>query len=505
MLRIIIYAVALAAWGVVFWSDIPVLLNEWGHDDYSHCYLVLPLVLYIIWTERSKLAQIVGNGLIGGTVWCLASLCLFILGRFGSLKFFVFLSMWTSLCGMLLLALGSRAIRVLWFPFLVGFFAIPLPAFISKITSLKLRLISSVLSEKMLQILQIPVYRDGNVIDLGVIQLQVVDACSGLRYLWPSLLMALLIGWMFIKSPWRKLLLVGISIPVTILSNSFRIALTGILTKFIDPTLAEGFFHDFSGWLVYVFSLGVLWGCAQWMRDMEQGDAVTMDRGHEISLQTPWWRGGVALVFFSLMLIGQSSLLNNTVRLERQAFSSFPAEVGEWVPQRQVLSAAALKGLGLDDYYNAVFRNVRTGDVAYVLVSWYDHQTTSHAAHAPTSCLVGSGWDIKSKQVMPASILSGRPFPLAQMILKRNQQTIVSNFWFLQRGRVVVSEWANKWYLLIDSITQQRTDGALVRVEFPVRENDNVELAQQRLDVFTGQLLEALSPHLPHDYSREIN
>ena len=111
----------------------------------------------------------------------------------------------------------------------------PLPNFITKITSLKLRLISSVLSEKMLQLAGVPVFREGNIIDLGSIQLQVVDACSGLRYLWPSILMALLVGWFFMKKPWKRIVLLLFSIPVTILSNAFRIALTGILTKFIDP------------------------------------------------------------------------------------------------------------------------------------------------------------------------------------------------------------------------------------------------------------------------------
>ena len=500
-----LYLIALSIWVAVFWSDVPVLLAEWGHDDYSHCFLVLPIVCYILWTDRNKIIRVAGGGLWQGAVFVLVALAAFFVGRLGSLKTFVFLSMWLSLCGMGLLALGGRSLKVLWFPILIGLFSIPLPAFITRITSLKLRLVSSVLAEKMLQIAQVPVYREGNLIDLGVIQLQVVDACSGLRYLWPSLLMALLIGWLFVRGPWRRIVLVIVAIPVTILSNAFRIALTGILTKFIDPALAEGFFHDFSGWLVYVVSLCVLGGCAWIMRGKaDEGSTRTPTRQHGGGRAlAPWWHGVIPVGCLAVMLLGQLSLFHEQAPPDRVHFHTFPSEVSGWTAQRQTLSGAVLEGLGVDDYYNAVFRNAGTGDVAYVLVSWYDRQTTNHAAHAPTSCLVGSGWDIKSKGVLSPSAASGRAFPVTRMVLFRNKQMLLSNFFLLQRGKVVVSEWMNKWYLLKDAVLKQRTDGALVRVEMPVRPGVALAEAQETLDKFVGELRAALSPYLPADYSEK--
>ena len=101
------------------------------------------------------------------------------------------------------------------------------------------------------------------------------------------------------------------------------------------------------------------------------------------------------------------------------------------------------------------------------MISWYAHQTVEHAAHAPTSCLLGGGWDLISKRVLPPAD-KGRAFPVTQVLLGKGDQRLVSNFWLLQRGRVVTSEWLNKWYLVQDALLQQRTDGALVRVEMAV-------------------------------------
>ncbi|CCH50106.1 VPLPA-CTERM-specific exosortase XrtD [Pseudodesulfovibrio piezophilus] len=498
------YCTASIAWIVVFWSDFPILLHEWNAEDYSHCYLVLPIVGYLLWTERGKRAGKLGGGAFLGLAICLVAVLFFHIGRFASLKFFVHLAMWISLCGIALLYLGDKAIRSLWMPMLVGFFAVPPPVFITRMTSLKLRLISSVLSEKMLQFIGIPVYREGNVIDLGVIQLQVVDACSGLRYLWPSLLMALLVGWFFLSAPRKRLLLLAIAIPVTILSNAFRIALTGVLTKFINPALAEGFFHDFSGWLVYVLSLGLLGACAWLLADRPHHPVRSQENLPPWILPHTQWTGFAACCFLGIMLYSQFHLLPAQRIQARHDFTSFSAQIGPWTGQRIYLSQPVVQSLGADDYVNMVFRNKDTQDAIYVLISWYDQQTTSHAAHAPTSCLVGGGWDIMNKQVLDAGQSDERNFPVTQMTLDKNGQTIISNFWFLQRGRVVVNEWLNKWHLLVDALFRQRTDGALIRLEMPVRPDSSVMETQKTLNSFARQLRGRLTPFLPAGYENPV-
>ena len=238
--------------------------------------------------------------------------------------------MWTSLCGMSLVALGQRSFRALWLPMVIGSFAIPFPAFIDRIASFRMRLISSYLSEQVLQLLNIPVFREGNLIDLGVIKLQVVDACSGLRYLWPSILMALLMGWFFLKGPWKRIVFLIVAIAVTIFSNAFRIALIGILTKFIDPALAEGFFHDFSGWLVYVLSLGILWGITMLLA---AGQDKTADGGPRpldavrFNASLPGaWNGAVVLALLATLWAGPYFLKQQQYPPHRERFTGFPTQ-----------------------------------------------------------------------------------------------------------------------------------------------------------------------------------
>lgn len=497
------YALALIGWVAIFWNDFPVLLNLWNGEDYSHCYLILPIIGYLVWTNRAQVAKSVGGSGFFGYLLLLAAIFFLFVGRFGSLRYFVNLSMWTSLCGMALVALGQHSFRALWLPMLIGVFAIPFPAFIDRLASFRLRLISSYLSEKALRLVNIPVYRDGNIIDLGVIQLQVVDACSGLRYLWPSILMALLVGWFFLKSPWKRILLLAASIPVTIFSNAFRIALTGILTKFIDPALAEGFFHDFSGWLVYILSLGILWGITLLLvskKDKTKDDGPQTVDMNRFNANLPGAANSIAVLgLVAVLALGPYLLRQKQYTPERKTFAGFTSQIEQWRGEYTRLSQPVLKSLGLDDYVNGRFTAPGERGNIWLLISWYDHQTVEHAAHAPTSCLLGGGWDMLSKRVLPPAN-DGRNFPVTQMVLGKGGQKLVSNFFLLQRGRVVTSEWLNKGYLVMDALLKQRTDGGLVRIEMAVPPGQNVDQVQQTLNAFAGTLRQKLAPHLPEDY-----
>lgn len=503
MKKIAPYVLALIGWVAIFWNDFPILIHAWNSEDYSHCYLILPIIGYLIWTNKAQIAKSVGGSGFFGYLLLVAAIFFLFVGRFGSLRYFVNLSMWTSLCGMTLVALGQRSFRALWLPMLIGIFTIPFPAFINRLASFRLRLISSYLSEQALRLVNVSVYRDGNIIDLGVIQLQVVDACSGLRYLWPSILMALLVGWFFLKNPWKRIILLAASIPVTILSNAFRIALTGILTKFIDPALAEGFFHDFSGWLVYILSLGILWGITLLLvseKDKNKNDAPQAIDINRFNANLPSPVNGIAtLALMAILIAGPYLLRHKQYTPERKDFSGFTTQIAEWKGEYSRLSQPVLKSLGLDDYINGRFTAPGERGSIWLLVSWYDHQTVEHAAHAPTSCLLGGGWDMLSKKVLPATHDS-RGFPVTQMIMGKSGQKIVANFFLLQRGRIVTSEWLNKGYLVLDALLKQRTDGALVRMEMAVSPGQNAEDVQKTLNAFAKKLSKELIPYLPDDY-----
>ena len=139
--------------------------------------------------------------------------------------------------------------------------ALPLPVFLQNELSSRLQLWSSALGIGCLQLVGVMAYREGNVIDLGPIQLQVVEACSGVRYLFPLIALTLLCAYLYRESLWKRILLVLSSIPISILLNGFRIGAIGLLVEAYGGSAAEGFSHFFEGWVFFVASLGLL--CAE--------------------------------------------------------------------------------------------------------------------------------------------------------------------------------------------------------------------------------------------------
>jgi EpsI family protein len=192
----------------------------------------------------------------------------------------------------------------------------------------------------------------------------------------------------------------------------------------------------------------------------------------------------------------QNYFVANQVSPVRKSFAEFQMQIGGWEGRRQYLSREILDSLWADDYVTGAFQD-KSGSQLTLLVSYYKSQTTYHTAHAPTSCLVGSGWDIRQKEVLPVSAATGRTFPVHQIVLEKEGQLMLANFWFQERGRVITSEFQNKMLLFWDAVTKRRTDGALVRAEMMVRPGQPIEDAQRQLDGFTSELKKKLSAYIP--------
>jgi exosortase len=242
----------------IFHTSHRVMVGWWENEDYTYCYLIAPIVLYLIWEKRAELAKVATRPSWAGLAPLAFGIFLFWLGELAGEFTTMYFASWFVLAGLLLLHLGWDKLKVIWFPvvFLAAMF--PPPQFFHFNLTLKLKLISSRLGVAMLQWYGMSAYREGNVIDLGFTQLQVVDACSGLRYLYPLIIMAILMAYFFKSAWWKKVVLVVSAVPLTIGTNSLRIAMTGILYEIWGPAVAEDFFHGFSGWLIFIFGLAVL-------------------------------------------------------------------------------------------------------------------------------------------------------------------------------------------------------------------------------------------------------
>lgn len=487
---------ALAAWGWLYRTYLPLLVGSWQGEDHSYAWFVPPVVAWLGWTLRERLRRLADGRFTAAALWLLVAALFFLAGKFGSIKMLVFVSIWASLVAFTGFLVGNGGLKALRMPVIVTLFVIPLPPFLYNTISFQLRLLSSALAEWMLRLAGVPVFREGNIIDLGRIALDVVDACSGLRYLIPTLLMALLVGWMFLNRNRLRVVLFVLAFPISIFANAFRIMLTGVLARLLGPSVAEGFFHDFSGWLVYMVALVVLFACCRlltcWDRPQEalaesEQTSPTLSRPH------PAWLGAAALCLFALSFMNAAG---NASLPPRASFALFPMKMGAWEGSRQILEPGVLRSLGASDYVHATFRNVESGNPLYLLVSWYAAQDGTNSAHAPTSCMLGSGWSVTGRSNLPPK--NGvRDFSVGQILLEKGNNRIVANYWFEQRGRAVTNEYQNKWLLLWDALTLGRTDGALVRVEVLLRPGQSVKDGQDLVDDMVSRIVPLLPEYVP--------
>jgi exosortase D (VPLPA-CTERM-specific) len=443
-----------------------------------------------------------------GLLILLCSGVFYLTGQVGSVETLTYMSIWMAILGLSFLLFGVRVTKALAFPLLVLAFIVPLPPFLNRLFTFELKLISSSLSVKMIHMMGLSAYREGNMIDLGLTQLQVVDACSGLRYVYPLLLMALLLGYFFHKKWWKRALILLASIPVSVLSNALRIAITGFLAAKVSPQAAEAFFHGFSGWLIFMVSFVLLATLSLLFKigKPETKQNVSVSKGKNRHMTHPFQSRQMRQSYIwiaSLIFVGfwglHSALASSQIIPERKHFDGFPTLIGEWKGQKSYLREEILAELWADDYMQIQFSNASTGDSLLLFVSYYEYQGTRHTAHSPVSCLIGGGFSPRSSEIIRREF----PQPFGQvrvkkMVLEKNQALLLSNYWFQQRGRVVVSEYVNKWYLFWDSLSKHRTDGALVRIEMPLRRSQNVEEAQAVIDTFVGELMMILPEYVPN-------
>jgi len=240
---------------VAYFPILVKLVNQWStDDDVSHGFFVPIVAAYIAWTRRDALLRIEWKPAwwgIGLLVWAALQAYLGMLGAELFLQRSAFL---ISLLGLLLVLGGTALIRELLFPLLLLPFMIPIPTVIYNHITFPLQLFASTVAEKSLELLNVPVIRDGNILELASQKLSVAEACSGIRSLLSLSFLSLVYAYFFDRKVWMRWVLLIATVPIAILANSARVTLTGLFSE-IDPSLAEGFFHEAEGWVIFVVAL----------------------------------------------------------------------------------------------------------------------------------------------------------------------------------------------------------------------------------------------------------
>ena len=247
----------------VYYPILSHLVAQWStDDDVSHGFFVPLVAGYIAWQRREKLLSMEWKPAwwgIGLLVW--AGLKAY-LGMLGAELFLQRTAFLLSLVAMLLILGGTALIRELAFPLLLLPFMIPLPTVVYNQITFPLQIFASEVAEKSLEVLNIPVLRDGNILELASQKLNVAEACSGIRSLLSLSFLSLVYAYFFDRKVWMRWVLLIATVPIAIIANSARVTLTGVFSE-INPALAEGFFHEAEGWVIFVVALVILVGVHQ--------------------------------------------------------------------------------------------------------------------------------------------------------------------------------------------------------------------------------------------------
>ena len=254
-----VLALLAVSFAILYWQVVAGLVYDWAHDDnYSHGFLIVPLALYLCWERRAKLAALPVRPSLFGPVVIAGSIFVLVAGVLGAELFLTRVSIIGTIIGTVLFLFGWRHLRALAFPIAFMLLMIPVPTIIFNHVAFPLQLLASRVGETVLTAASIPVLREGNVIMLAHTTLEVAEACSGIRSLISLLTLGIVFGYFSDSRLVARWAIALVTVPIAVLANGMRVAGTGIAAHYYGPAAAEGFFHTFSGWLVFVFAFALL-------------------------------------------------------------------------------------------------------------------------------------------------------------------------------------------------------------------------------------------------------
>ncbi len=479
----------------------------WGaKEEYGYAYIIPFITGYFIWQNKIQLQQVEYRISWVGGLFLVFGCFLILLGVLSATHSITQYGYIFSIISTAFLFMGWKAFKIILGPMLLLFLVVPLPDFLFNNLSADLQLISSQIGVAVIRAFGISVYLEGNVIDLGKFQLQVVEACSGLRYLFPLISLSVVAAFLYQAALWKRAVIVLSSIPITVLMNSFRIGMIGVLVEYGGIEQAEGFLHDFEGWIVFMACVGLLllemWLLVAFGKNKQKLSEVfaveipEMLPEDAVYKKRPFSWVYVVPTVFVLMVGIYIGTLNERAEVipERMDFSDYPLTFGDWSGQRGSIEKYYLDELKLDDYVIADYRNGSGDGTVNLYLAYYASQRSGAAAHSPKSCIPGGGWQIKSHDVVDIGVLGKS---VNRLLIQKGDYGQLVYYWFDQRGRNITNEYMVKWYLFWDSMTAGRTDGALVRLTTVVQPGEDVMKADNRLAEFAGLIKSTLPDYIP--------
>lgn len=475
----------------------------WENEDYGSAFLIPFISAYLVWEKRKNLGDIPVKN-----VWGLLPFVFFftlislygILGSSGNVSMPsvpLLIILFAGFC------FGIESVKRLSMPLGLLFLMVPPPAIIERYLGLRLKAISSTMGGAFIALFNIPVNVSGNIIDLGTIQLQVVDACSGLRYIFPLLTMGILYAYFFERVFWKRLFFALVTLPLGVFINALRIGVTGILAEMFGPKMSQGFFHGFSGWILFLFAFGLLFLMGRILAVLSPNAAESKLPGDPKTVPSPLPAEGMrqttgafytSVILLSLVAVLSLSTGTLPAVVLKGGIQSFPAVVGEWNSKQEIVAPDIVRASGAEESYIGYFTN-KTGEEISLYMGY---RSTAFLAdenffHSPTVCIPSSGW---IEREVSRKTISRVPFfndlQVTKMVIEKDGKKQLVYFWFQTKDEATYDKNINRFHLSLHALRRDNTHDLFIRPITSVHSSERVADAEARLDGFVQEMMPVL-------------
>ncbi|SEM27850.1 exosortase D, VPLPA-CTERM-specific [Syntrophus gentianae] len=495
-----------------YWVPLKSMVSTWWHnDDYSYGFFIPLISLYLFWDKRQLLKnlQFHSSWVVFPLLLLFVLISLYgILGSSGNISMPavpVLIILFSAFC------FGIQAFRQLILPLGFLVFMIPVPPVIENHLGVFLKSISSKIGGQIIELFNIPVHVSGNIIDLGFTQLQVVDACSGLRYLFPLIALGVLYAYFFEKIAWKKLVCVAATIPIAILVNALRIGATGILANFWGPSVAEGFFHGASAFVLFAVAFAMLFLIGLILRKLppkvpEVVKANSMEKMEQASIPAGDGKSAFYVSLLILSVVGWLSWSTGAMPAVKiqGGIQSFPLSIGAWQGQMELVDPEIIEKSGAEEAFSGLYRNPESGDVSlYMGYRSSAFLANENYFHSPTVCLPSSGWIVKetTKHVIPDVPHFGQ-ISVSKMVIENMGARQLVYFWFQTKDKATSDKNINRFHLAMHAIMRDNTYALFIRPITPIRQGESMADAEKRMDQFVREMVGALDKYLEKNIIR---
>lgn len=492
-----------------------ILFDAWSEPEYSHGPLIPVLSAIMFLREMKQFPPQPGpkSDRWQGVVIVLMAILLAAAGKLLKIDSFEAYAIIVWVAGVILISFGWGTGKHFWPSVLHLVFMLPLPGMLYYEVSTLLQLVSSELGVWFLRLADVPVYLNGNIIDLGVLKLHVAEACSGLRYMFPIMSFSYIFAVLYQGPTWHKMVLLLAAAPIAIFMNSVRIAMAGILMQHFGPEWLEGFTHLFEGWVIFITSIIILFGLA-WV--MLKLNSRKMSLAEALDLETEGLVPQLARVRFvypSKALIAASLVMILTVAAwplvpsrdaqspTRLDFSAFPRQVGDWrqFGDEQRFSPKVERILAADDYINVQYGRSASEPTLDFFSAWYHDLAEDGVVHTPEICLPGAGWEIAKVERVDISGELGldEPYEINRVIIQKGEQRRLVYYWFTHMGEAIPRNTRAKFNVLTGGVLAGRYDGAILRIISPLEKGEPESVAEEKMNDLLRELLPKIPRFIP--------